>query len=136
MICIAYKRSKKFYTRNIKKEPQINNITNLLDFNKYRKNIENINNELKIKDDIFDIELLPDYQVSNYIKNTSLSIEIKKQKDTAINYLNIYIEKIPTLDNDKKKFYYLEQSWFYQKYWQKLCQAPYFLDTYRIHKNS
>ena len=48
----------------------------------FYKTIENINSSLSLKDDIFDINLLSDYQVSNYIKNTTLSLELKKQKDT------------------------------------------------------
>jgi hypothetical protein len=54
----------------------------LIDFNSYRKNIENINSSLILKDDIFEVKLPSDYQVSNYIKNTTLNIELKKQKDT------------------------------------------------------
>lgn len=99
-----------------------NPITNLIDFNSYRKTIESINSSLSVKDDIFDIKLLPDYQVSNYIKNTTLNIELKKQKDIWVNYLWIYIEKWPKLSSDKLKFYYFEQIWFYSKNWQKLLK--------------
>ncbi len=119
---LSIKEAKDFIETNKIKASTKNPITLLIDFNSYRKNIENINNSLSLKDDIFDIKLLPDYQVSNYIKNTTLNIELKKQKDTWINYLSIYVEKWPKLENDKKKFYYLETSWFYSKDWQKLLK--------------
>jgi hypothetical protein len=79
---LSIKEAKDFIEDNKTKESTKNPITNLIDFNSYRKTIENINNSLSLKDDIFDIKLLPDYQVSNYIKNTTLNVELKKQKDT------------------------------------------------------
>lgn len=119
---LSISEAKSFIEENKTKDSIKNPITNLIDFNSYRKTIENINSSLSVNDDIFDIKLLPDYQVLNYIKNTTLNIELKKQKDTWVNYLWIYIEKWPKLDTDKKKFYYLEQSWFYSKEWQKLLK--------------
>ncbi len=119
---LSISEAKDFIETNKVKDSTKNPITNLIDFNSYRKNIENINNSLSLKDDVFDIKLLPDYQVSNYIKNTTLNIELKKQKDTWISYLSIYIEKWPKLDTDKKKFYYFEKEWFYNKNWQKLLK--------------
>lgn len=119
---LLIKEAKNFIEDNKIKESIKNPITNLIDFNSYRKNIENINSSFSLKDDIFDIKLLPDYQVSNYIKNTTLDIELKKQKDTWVNYLSIYIEKWPKLDSDKKRFYFFEKEWFYNKDWQKLLK--------------
>lgn len=119
---LSIKEAKSFIEDNKIKNSTKNPITKLIDFNSYRKTIENINSSLILKDDIFDIKLLPDYQVSNYIKNTTLNIELKKQKDTGVTYLWIYIEKWPKLDTDKKKFYYFEKEWFYSKNWQKLLK--------------
>ncbi len=119
---LSISEAKDFIETNKTLESKKNPITNLIDFNSYRKNIENINNSLSLKDDIFDIKLLPDYQVSNYIKNTTLNVELKKQKDTWVQYLWIYVEKWPKLDTDKKKFYYFEREWFYSKDRQKLLK--------------
>lgn len=119
---LSISEAKDFIEGNKIKDSTKNPITNLIDFNSYRKNIENINSSFSLKDDIFDIKLLPDYQVSNYIKNTTLNIELKKQKDTWVSYLSIYVEKWPKLDTDKKKFYYFEKEWFYNKNWQKLLK--------------
>lgn len=119
---LSIKEAKDFIESNKTKDSKKNPITNLIDFNSYRKTIENINNSLTIKDDVFDIKLLPDYQVSNYIKNTTLNIELKKQKDTWVQYFKMYIEKWPKLNNDKKKFYYFEKEGFYSKEWQKLLK--------------
>jgi hypothetical protein len=74
--------AKSFIENNALKEAKRSSITNLIDFNSYRKTIENINNSLKVEDDVFDVSILPDYQVTNYIKNNSFSIELKRQKDT------------------------------------------------------
>jgi hypothetical protein len=84
---LSIKEAKSFIEDNKIKNSTKNPITKLIDFNSYRKTIENINSSLILKDDIFDIKLLPDYQVSNYIKNTTLNIELKKQKDTGVTYL-------------------------------------------------
>ncbi|MFA5917053.1 MAG: serine protease [Candidatus Gracilibacteria bacterium] len=119
---LSISEAKDFIEGNKIKDSTKNPITNLIDFNSYRKNIENINSSFSLKDDIFDIKLLPDYQVSNYIKNTTLNIELKKQKDTGVSYLSIYVEKGPKLDTDKKKFYYFEKEGFYNKNWQKLLK--------------
>lgn len=119
---LSIKEAKNFIETNKTLESKKNPITKLIDFNSYRKTIENINSSLSLKDDVFDIKLLSDYQVSNYIKNTTLNIELKKQKDTWVQYLWIYIEKWPKLDTDKKMFYYFEKEWFYSKDWQKLLK--------------
>jgi len=79
---LLIKEAKLFIEENKLKESKQNPITEKIDFNSYRKTIENINSSFLLKDDIFDIKLLADYQVSNYIKNTTLSLELKKQKDT------------------------------------------------------
>ncbi|NDK08578.1 hypothetical protein EOM39_05055 [Candidatus Gracilibacteria bacterium] len=119
---LSIKEAKNFIETNKTLESKKNPITKLIDFNSYRKTIENINSSLSLKDDVFDIKLLSDYQVSNYIKNTTLNIELKKQKDTGVQYLGIYIEKGPKLDTDKKMFYYFEKEGFYSKDWQKLLK--------------
>jgi|GEM_PF-1058536 len=119
---LSIKEAKIFIDENIAKEAKQNTMTKLIDFNKYRSTIENINSSLQLKDDIFDIKFPNDYQVSDYTKNNFIEITLKKQKDTGINYLRIYVEKSPNLDTERKKFYYLEQSWFYSKDYQKLLK--------------
>jgi len=119
---LSIKEAESFIEENKWKISTKNPITNLIDFNYYRKNIENINTSHTLKDDIFEVNLPLDYQVSNYIKNTTLNIELKKQKDTWVNYLSFYIEKGPELSTEKKKLYYFEKSWFYNKDWQKLLK--------------
>jgi hypothetical protein len=114
--------AKSFIEENIWKVSQKSSITSLIDFNSYRKTIENINTSLVLKDDIFDVKLLEDYQVSNYTKNNSFSLELKKQKDTWVNQLYVALEKAPSLKNDKEKFYYFQTKWFYYKDWQKLIK--------------
>lgn len=109
-----------FIEENIWKTPQKNTITSLIDFNTYRKTIENINNSLELKDDVFDVKLLDDYQFSNYVKNNSFSIELKKQKDTWVSELYVALEKAPSIKNDKEKLYYFQTKWLYYKDWQKL----------------
>lgn len=119
---LLIKEAKNFIEENKIKESTKNPITEKIDFNVYRKTIENINSSLLLKDDVFDIKLDSDYQVSNYIKNSTINLELKKQKDTWVNYLSVYLEKSPVLDTDKKKFYYFEQSGFYSKDYQKLLK--------------
>lgn len=119
---LLIKEAKNFIEENKIKESTKNPITEKIDFNVYRKTIENINSSLLLKDDVFDIKLDSDYQVSNYIKNSTINLELKKQKDTGVNYLSVYLEKSPVLDTDKKKFYYFEQSGFYSKDYQKLLK--------------
>jgi len=114
--------AKNFIEENLKKDSTKNPITNLIDFNSYRKTIENINSSFILQDDIFDVKLLSDYQVSNYIKNNSLNIELKKQKDTGVSYISVYLEKTPKINTDKEKFYYFETKWLYSKDWQKLIK--------------
>lgn len=119
---LSIKEAQNFINENISKESKKSNITSLIDFNFYRKTIENINNSLKLQDDVFDITLPNDYQVTNYIKNNSFSIELKKQKDTGVNNFVVYLEKTPEIKNDKEKFYYYESKWLYSKDYQKLIK--------------
>lgn len=119
---LSIKEAKSFIEENLQKDSKKSPITKLIDFNSYRKTIENINNSLVLQDDIFNIALPNDYQVSNYVKNISLSIELKKQKDTGVSNLFVYLEKTPKINNDKEKFYYFETKWLYSKDWQKLIK--------------
>lgn len=66
------KEAKNFIEENKIKNSTKNSITEIIDFNSYRKTLENINSSLKIKDDIFDITLLSDYWISNYKKKIIL----------------------------------------------------------------
>ncbi len=116
------REAKSFIEENINKPSVKSPITSLIDFNSYRMIIENINNSLKLSDDIFDVILPSDYQISNYIKNISLDIELKKQKDIWVNYLSLYLEKAPKIINEKQKLYYFETKWLYNKEWQKLIK--------------
>lgn len=119
---LSIKEAKSFIQENINGEVKQNMMTKMIDFNKYRSMIEDINTSLVLKDDIFNIKFPSDYQVSDYTKNNYFSLTLKKQKDIGVNYLTIYVEKTPSLDTERKKFYYLEQSWFYYKDWQKLLK--------------
>lgn len=119
---LSISEAKDFINENISQPSKKSNITSILDFNSYRKTIENINNSLKLQDDVFDIKLPSDYQVSNYIKNTSLNIELKRQKDTGVSYFSLYLEKLPKIKSEKEKLYYFETLWLYQKEWQKLVK--------------
>lgn len=119
---LSIKEAKSFIEENKVKPSKPSPITELIDFNSYRKTIENINNSFKLQDDVFDIVLPTDYQVSNYIKNISCSIELKKQKDTWVNNISLYLEKTPQIKNDKEKFYYFETKWLYSKDRQKLIK--------------
>ncbi len=119
---LSIKEAKSFIEENLQKDSKKSPITKWIDFNSYRKTIENINNSLLLQDDIFHIALPHDYQVSNYVKNISLSIELKKQKDTGVSNLFVYLEKTPKINNDKEKFYYFETKGLYSKDWQKLMK--------------
>jgi hypothetical protein len=66
-----------------------------------------------LSDDIFNITFPTDYEILNYEKNKSVELTLKKQKDTGVNLLSLYIEKAPKLDNNRKLFYYLESIGFY-----------------------
>lgn len=57
--------AKNFILDNISKSSTKYWVTKLIDFNSYRKTIENINNNLKLQDDIFNISLPEDYQITN-----------------------------------------------------------------------
>jgi hypothetical protein len=59
----------------------------LIDFNSYRKSIENLNSQNKIKDNFFDISIPSDYEVQNYIKDNAIQIVLKRQKDTGVTNL-------------------------------------------------
>lgn len=119
---LSIKEAKNFIDQNIWKSSNKNKITEIIDFNWYRKNIENINSKFSIQDDIFNIKFPNDYEVLNYEKNKTVEIGLNKQKDTWINFLSFYIEKSPKLDSWRKLFYYLESIWFYQKDYQKLLK--------------
>lgn len=119
---LSIKEAKNFIEENISKPSNKASITSLIDFNSYRKNIEDINNSLKLKDDVFDLDLPDDYKIQNYIKNNSISIELRKQKDTWVNSFVVYLEKTPEIKNDKQLFYYYETKWLYNKSWQKLIK--------------
>ncbi|MDD5769521.1 MAG: serine protease [Candidatus Gracilibacteria bacterium] len=119
---LSIKEAKDFIEENISKEAKKSSITSLIDFNSYRKTIEDINNSLKLQDDVFDLSLGEDYQVSNYIKNVYLNIELKKQKDTGVSYFGVYLEKAPKIENDKQKLYYFQLKGLYSKDWQKLIK--------------
>jgi len=112
--------AKEFILKNIDKTPKKQEITNMIDFVNYKKIIQNINSVLILKDDIFDLQILPGYQLSNYIKNKSLELSLKTQKDSWVQKLNIYINKAPKIKNDNELFYFFETQWFYFRESQKL----------------
>ncbi len=114
--------AKQFIKENINPKPQINEITKMIDFKKYKNLIENINKTLLLKDDIFDIKIPSWYQINNYIKNSFLNITLKNQKNTWINNINISIEKSPKITTEDELFYYFESKWLYFKEHQKLLK--------------
>jgi hypothetical protein len=61
-----------------------------------------------LSDDIFNIKFENDYEIQNYERNKSLELVLKKQKDTGVNMLRLYVEKSPKLETQRKLLYYLE----------------------------
>lgn len=119
---LSISEAKSFIEENLSKESTKNPITNLIDFNSYRKSIEDLNSQNKIKDNFFDISISSDYEVQNYIKDNAIQIVLKRQKDTGVTNLWVKLEKVPNLDTDKKIYYYLEKTGFYNKDYSKLIK--------------
>ena len=89
---LSISEAKDFIEENINKASIKNKVTDIIDFNWYRKTIENINSKFELSDDIFNIKFENDYEIQNYEKNKYLELWLKKQKDTWVNFLSLYVE--------------------------------------------
>ncbi|MDP2090832.1 MAG: S1C family serine protease [Candidatus Gracilibacteria bacterium] len=114
--------AKDFILENILKDSQKNKITEIIDFGKYRNDLETINKSGKVVDDLFTFIINPNYEIFNYYKNTNFVLSQKRSAEDLIKKLDLSFKNIREFKNDKEFFYYLENTGFYNKEYQKLLK--------------
>lgn len=114
--------AKDFINNYKDKTPLKNELTESIDFARYKRTIQQINNNRKLQDDIFNIILPKEYQVTHYIENKTITIELQKHKTIWVKYFSIILEKAPKMSDDISKMYYFETKELYLKADQKLVR--------------
>ncbi len=119
---LSIEEAKEFITTNLDIVPEKNYITEVIDFSKYRKTIEDINKNKKVEDDAFSVNIPENYELKNYYKNESVEIGQKKAASSLLNMVSIKVASTKTFKDDKEFFYFLESTWFYSKEYNKLLK--------------
>lgn len=108
---LSLAEAQEFIEANVNKAPIIT--TQHVDFSGYQRLLDSINAKGVVEDDLLSYTFPSDYKVSNYIKNRTLRLESKAQKQIAVDEITIVLEETPVLETEKDYLYYLEAMGYY-----------------------
>lgn len=109
--------AKEFIETNVKIEPKKSDITI---FANYKKQIEEINKNKKIKDNFLELPFWDKYEVTDYDKDRFLTIKPATWNQELPQSISFSILDLPNAESEKNFLYYLQKVWIYNKDTQKL----------------